>query len=253
MMQAKKCAGWLAWLSALMCWSMVAQGAEVWKLASTEWPPFSTETLPGGGAGILALQEIMQPYGVTIEYEMLPWARAKDMVNTTDGYVGYYPSWPDEVVASQSFASEVVFRSPVGFAQRKDAPIAWTSFDDLKTITIAVVASYVYPKEFQDRISSGAISSLAADDDATALKMLASGRVQAAAVDKNNMLYLLRTDPDLKASAEALDFNAKELNATALVIGFKDTPENKARAAKLKEALSKQSAQEKVDAYIKSY
>jgi len=62
------------------------------------------------------------------------------------------------------------------------------------------------------------------DNDATALRMLGAGRVDAAAIDKFVMRDQLNTNPALKDIRDKVQFDDKVLIDYDLVVAFADTP-----------------------------
>lgn len=224
--------------------------AEVWRLTSLHWPPYSGSEVDHGGAGIAALRRVLASMGDSLEVEFLPWSRAQRKAAKNNDIVGYYPAWPSEV-HDGFFASEVVFHSPVGFAELRDAPIAWQKLDDLVGKRIAVVSTYTYPDDFQQLINSGKLEIVQAQSDAAALRMLARQRVDAVAIDRFVMAHLLANDPSLEPSAEQIQFHERELVRYELVIAMRDTPSNHVRADRLQAALRKNDAQAIVSEFFK--
>ena len=88
-----------------------------------------------------------------MEFNFLPWERAI-AVGAEDGFVGYYPAWPEDVVEGFS-QSPVIFTSPVGFIEPKNKPLAWTSLADLTGKKIGIVNGYGNTKSFNDAVASG--------------------------------------------------------------------------------------------------
>ncbi len=219
-----------------------AAKAELWRLTSLNWPPYAGVEVEDRGAGIKALREVLASMGDTLPVEFLPWSRAQRKAADEPGIVGYYPAWPSEVYDG-FFASEVVFRSPVGFAELRRAPITWQGLDDLVGQRIAIVSTYTYSDDFQALINSGKVRVVKAESDAAALRMLARGRVDTVAIDQFVMAYLLNNDPSLRPLAEQFPFNEREMISYELVIAMRDTQTNRDRAKRLEAALLKMDAQ----------
>ncbi len=247
-MKGKEAALAVSMAAALVSGAAAAQ-AETWTITSLDWQPFSGADMDRDGAGIHALREALATVGVTLEVDYLPWRRAKAVAASDDSVVGYYPSWPSEV-DDGFFASPVVFTSPVGFGERVDAPISWSDAADLTGYRVGVVGAYVYPEAFQDLADSGAIATSEAVDDATALRMLIGGRVDAVAVDRYVMDYQLNTSADLSGEAGNIQFNDTILIDYDLVIAFAESGENRERAALLEEALGNVDTQQIIADYI---
>ena len=226
-----------------------AAKAETWTITSLGWQPFSGPDMSGEGAGIHVLREALKTEGVDLKVEFLPWKRAKAMAASDDDVVGYYPSWPSEVVDG-FFGSETVFTSPVGFAETTESPISWENPADLSKYTVGTVSAYIYPDSFQDLVDDGTLDTVDVDTDATVLRMLGAGRVDTAAIDKFVMQYQLNTNPDLAGIADKLQFDERTLIDYDLVLAFTDSSANRERAATLKKALGNIDAQEMIADYL---
>jgi polar amino acid transport system substrate-binding protein len=186
--------GWLffAALGIGVGWSEInpAQAAEVWKVASLEWPPFSGAKLPDGGSGIKALRDSLKENGIDLVVEYFPWARISLQASTPD-FVGFYPAWPEDVVKGYS-SSATLFKSPLVIAQNKKSPLKTATIDDLKGKYVAVVQGYGNTKEFNDMVAKGVIIGDSGPDDITGVKKLEAGRVDAMVIDRNVLNYILK-------------------------------------------------------------
>lgn len=207
--------------------------AEKWLITTLEWPPFSCEKCPEQGAGCKALKEAMKAVGVEVEFVFLPWTRAiKDGAEAK--YVGYYPSWPEDVTAGFS-ASATVFKSPIGFVEPKGKPLAWNTLADLKGKNIGTVQDYGNTKEFNKLIKDGVIKTEVVASDDVNVKKVAGGRIDGAIIDLNNAKWYLATD--LKDLADKVQINPKAIEDKDLLIALNAS--GVAKKAKLEEALKK--------------
>jgi polar amino acid transport system substrate-binding protein len=236
-------------LSAAMICAAPAVAAETWTITSLKWPPFSGSDLKKQGAGIHALRTALATVGVDLNVQFLPWKRAKAVARRDADIVGYYPSWPSEVVDG-FFASATVFRSPLGFAEPDRKPLEWSDLDDLDGRKIAFVKTYIYPDALERKTAEGTIESIDANTDVTALRMLARGRVDTVAIDKFVMRYYLNTDRRLAEARDRITFDETPLVNYDLVLAFRDTTANKARAKTLKKALANVNPQTEIAAYL---
>lgn len=236
--------------SVLICSLFIAVttlAAEKWKMTTLEWPPFTCEKCPDGGAGIKALKEALKAEGVDAEFVFLPWERAIAEAKT-DKYVGYYPAWPEDVVEG-FVGSDVIFKSPIGFAESVEKPIGtWSVLADLKGKTIGVVQGYGNTKEFMDLVKSGVIKSDSSVDDATVVKKVAAGRFPGGGgiIDVNVFKYFMQND--LKDQAGKVRMNAKILADKDLLVALKASDAKKNEI--LKKAVAKANTQKIVDEYL---
>ena len=214
----------------LMQWSGAAL-AEKWVLTTLEWPPFACEKCPEQGAGVKALRDAMKTVGVEVEVVFMPWARAVAEAEKP-AYVGYYPAWPEDVVAG-FVPSPVIFRSPVGFIEPTGKPLAWESLADLKGKRFGVVQGYGNTKEFNEAAAAGVFRTDVVPTDQQNVQKVAAGRLDGAFIDLNNARWFL--SGELKDLAPQVTINAKSLADKDLLVALGKA--NADKAAKIEEAL----------------
>lgn len=191
-------------------------------LTSLDWPPYSGKDLPGGGASIQVARAAFEAMGYTLKVDFYPWSRAVALAKDEGSkYAGYFPEYYSDGVAKEFNYSDVMGNGPLGFAERSDKPIDWSSHDDLSNFSIGVVQDYVNEAEFDKRVASGKIKVQAVTSDATNLVKLVNGRIDMAVVDSNVMDYLIKTDNRLKGKGDQLQFNKKMLEDKKLYVCFK--------------------------------
>lgn len=228
----------------------LATYAEKWKVTSLDWPPFSGSKLPDGGAGILALREALKAEGIELEVEFLPWTRAIRKAQEAD-VVGYYPAWPEDVVAGFT-KSDVMFKSPVGFAEPVGRPLVWTKMEDLKGKKIGVVQDYGNTEEFNAAVKAGIILTEVVSSDDINVKKVGGGRIDGAFIDLNNLDYFLKNDlKDLKGKVQA---NSKMIGEKDLLFAINNSFKGSSDAAKkISSGLSKIDAKKIVQDWLNKY
>ncbi|MBO9479170.1 transporter substrate-binding domain-containing protein [Shimia sp. R11_0] len=214
------------------------------QVMSLEWAPYVGSDLPEGGILVSVLEKALAKSGHSLSVEYLPWARSQKKAADDPSVLGYYPAWPSEVQEG-FFASPVIYSSPVGFVQRQDNPINWTTLEDLHGLTVVVVRSYEYPEEFEALMASGAIAVQEASDDAQLLKMVAGGRGDIGVIDRFVMAEMLTT-PEMAKVKDKVAYNERNLVEYPLVLAMRDTPENQALAVALDSALQQMPVDEMV-------
>lgn len=165
--------------------------AETWKITSLEWPPYSGASLPGGGTSIVKLREVLKKQNISLEVEFYPWERAQDYAKKP-GYLGYFPSWPEEVTTG-FVGSKAVDSSHVGVLSSTKKTFTWESLDSMfSSKRVGLVSSYVYPKDIEAAKAkySGNVDS--SPDEAILMKKLSSGRIDAALTDPAVMLHVAK-------------------------------------------------------------
>lgn len=242
---------WGSTLLALALFLAPASGySENIALTSLEWPPYTGADLDGSGASARVLAEALQQVGLGLEVTFLPWQRAVKMAKHDDAYVGYFPEYHAESIEEDFFFSDPIGISFLGFIERRDNPVQWTALEDLKPYTLGVVSGYVNTAEFDAMMASGGLKTDGVIDDATNIRKVAAGRIDMAVMDKFVFLYLLKTDPDLHALADTLQFNGKLLEVKKLYVCLKRNPAGQAAMAKINTGLARIDATSLQDAQI---
>lgn len=192
------------------------------KLTSLEWPPYAGNALPDKGASVAVVKAAYEAMGYKVTVEFYPWERAVQLAkDPAKGYAGYFPEYFSSALESDCTFSPPIGNGPLGFAQNKDAPIKWSTHDDLGKLKIGVVSGYVNEEEFDKRVAAGKqpVEEVVSDDQN--LKKVAAKRIPAAIIDRNVMQYLLKNDASLGAMKDKLSFNDKLLEDKKLYICFR--------------------------------
>lgn len=202
----------------------ISLAREVIQLSTTDWPPYTGADLPDGGAasGVVRAAFAKAGYQVAITYDR--WPRAIEMARKSiDDVIGYYPGYHCRHREGFS-ASRPIGRGPLGFAERIDAPLVWTSLDDIgeRKLKIGTVAGYANTDEFDSKVGTGWIHAIPSPDDATNLGKLLRKRLDAVVVDQLVFQYLKATEPALRQRAHELRFNERLLEDKTLYLCLRD-------------------------------
>jgi polar amino acid transport system substrate-binding protein len=136
-------------------------------------------------------------------------------------------------------------------AQNKEAPISWSSLDDLAKLKVGVVQGYVNTEQFDANVAAKKQTVEAVVSDAQNLNKVAAKRIPVAIIDQNVMTYLLNNDPALAAAKSKLEFNGKVLEDKKLYICFRKGPQGEEYAKALAEGLKKIDVGAIVKAHLK--
>lgn len=202
--------------------------AEPVQLTTLEWPPYVNSD--GSGTSTDRVIEILQGAGIETTVQVFPWNRAVNLAAKDPAWLGVYPEYyseaddadkgGDRCLYSKSFGT-----SPVGFAQRIDAPITWSDHADLTSYTIGVVSGYLNEARFDAMVANGELQTQEVTADDANLKKVAAGRIDAAVIDREVMAHLLA---DMPALAERLEFNPVPLAEHGLHICFEKSDAGRA-------------------------
>ena len=198
-------------------------------IATTDWPPYTQQNLPAGGASSKVVRAAFEKMGYGVEVSFLSWKRAIQLAaKGTDNAIAYFPGYHCRH-RSGFEPSEPIGYGPLGFAENIEAPITWKTLDDLgeQRLKIGTVLGYANTDEFDSKVGSGWIITIPSDDDIANLKKLLRKRIDAAVVDKLTLEYLKATDPVLKEGADKLMFDETPLEEKTLNLCFRADDEGR--------------------------
>lgn len=235
-------------LTALL-FSFQTLATETWRITSLDWKPYTGESLPEGGIGIVILREALKAEGVELDVEFYPWTRA--MLKARDpSYAGFYPAW-EEDIKTGFIKSPVLFKSPVGFVEPRSRPLVWSKLDDLKGKTIGIVQDYGNTLEFTALVKSGVIKTEVVVSDIFNVRKVAAGRIDGAFIDLSNLDYLLKTDA--KDVASKVQANSTVIGTKDLLLAINAKFKNKNAVAVLQSGISKINPDKIINDYKKKY
>lgn len=195
----------------LLITSITVSAAEV-RLATLEYPPYSSELLPEGGSIVELTTRAFAETGHTTRIDFLPWARV--LVELRKGnYDGILPLWPDDIVSEKLIASRPLLYSELGFFIRRDTPVNFTDLSQLAGHKVGVVRGYIYPAEI---MASGIVAEEAVNDLSN-LRKLAARRFDLVLLEQQVGLHLLKREPDLQ---KVLAWQGQTQARIPLFVGF---------------------------------
>ncbi len=132
-------------------------GEETIRIASEEWPPFSSKDLRYYGLMNHIITEAFVIENVKVEYGFFPGPRVLRLVKSGvwDGTGGWTPS--DER-AKDHYFSDTLFDETMVFFHLKTTPFDWKTCNDLKGIEIGTVNGSYYGKEFEKAEKGGKLT-----------------------------------------------------------------------------------------------
>ena len=219
-------------------------------ITTLEWPPYTSEELPKGGATTQVVRQAFEAAGLGINVATVPWKRAIAIAKEDDAVMAYYPGYHCRHVDG-FVASEPIGDGPLGFAQHVNAPVTWSDVDDIgeQKLRVGTVLGYANTDEFDEKAGTGWIRAIPAPDDITNLRKLGRQRLDIAVIDKLVLSYLLATEASLADLADEIEFNGKPLEEKTLYMCFNDDEAGRA----LRDRFNAGLAQVDVDAVIESY
>ncbi|MEC4564213.1 substrate-binding periplasmic protein [Pseudomonas inefficax] len=167
-----------------------APGRETLRLVADNWPPFTDASMPGGGLATSIVTAALARAGYTSGVEEAPWARALRGVNE-GRYDVLINAWYNDSRASIGQFSKAYLVNRIRLLQRKGEAFSYKRQSDLYPYSIAVVRDYAYSPEF-DRDTR--LHKVAVRNFASAVRMLAAGRVGLAVEDEYVARYNLQRE-----------------------------------------------------------
>ncbi|HTH97491.1 MAG TPA: transporter substrate-binding domain-containing protein [Stellaceae bacterium] len=206
-----------------MAWSGAAKAdatEPVIRISTSEWPPYTSQGLPGQGASSALVRHVFQRAGYRVEITFFPFKRAVALAVNDPAYVGYMTEYDDPAVRQHFAFSAVIGVSPLGFAENAQAPVTWHSLEDLRGLRIGVVNGYVNTAAFDAMMQDGQLRTQGVDLDEINLRKLVVRHLDLAVIDGNVAAYLLATTE----KGAPIRMNPHMLENKNLYIAFRHDP-----------------------------
>ena len=117
--------------------------AKIVKIASGEWPPYTSSKLRHGGFLAHIVKEAFETQGYAVEFSYLSWNRGFEMTRLGffDSIIGWTKTKERE---KHFFFSEPIFNKSTSVFQLKNKPISWLHDTDLGQYRVGGVVGYSY-------------------------------------------------------------------------------------------------------------
>ena len=150
------------------------------KIAGSVWPPYIVDQGAEKGAATKLVSEILKRAGYKTDITIETWPRTLEGTS-----VGIYDviisAWYTKKRDAQFQFTDPYFVNTILFVKRKDSPIKFQSYQDLKGLVIGVVNGYAYGDEFDN---AREILKLPSDHLIQNLLKLQQGRIDLTLGDK---------------------------------------------------------------------
>lgn len=168
------------------------------RLVATEFPPYTTAALEGGGIASAITRAALERAGWVMELQYRPWVRALSELQqgAWDGVIGAWQS--PERERFMAFPRPLGITNKIGFLARAGSAIAVHDLSKLAGLKIGTVRDYANPAAFEQ----AKLQRDEAVDDLSNLRKLLAGRIDLALIDKGVAFHLLQTQ--LREAATAL-------------------------------------------------
>lgn len=205
------------------------------KLTTLDWCPYTCVTAPDGGFSTVIVKEAFKAAGYKAEIEFLPWQRAVAKAKDSADVAGYFPEYPADL---DGFTlSPSIGTGPLGLIMRKGVQPPAPTADGIRSLKLGTVTGYINAAPVAAAIAAG-LKPEGVVDDATNIRKLAAGRIDAAEIDQFVFGHILKTDPKLADVKTEVVF-ALPLEEKTLHVAFNQTDYGKKLGAAFAEGLAK--------------
>lgn len=182
------------------------------RLATLEYPPYSSQQLPAGGSIVELTRRAFAVQGHNVQIDFLPWARVRAALRQGQ-YQGALALWPREIKEEQLIASRPLFYSELGLFVRSGDPLQQAELHQLAGRRLGLVRGYGYPQHILD---AGMILEEAVDDISN-LRKLQARRFDLVLLERRVGEHLINQDPQLRGQ---LVWQGLVLERIPLLVGF---------------------------------
>lgn len=220
----------------LMLLSSVAYSSNTIRISTGEYTPYCSSSVKHKGFASHVISEAFARVGYTVEYDFLPWKRAKKQAKNGEYDATSWWAYSEERAKDFLYSDELL-RSSIHFFYMKghNYDFDWKSFDDLKKYRIGVSRSYHYSDEFTAYRKANSGQFEVVNDDEQNFRRLLRGRTDIFPIDTVVGLELLRTKfgPNV---IHQVSFHPRPIASRQ---GFLMFPKANARSDELRKAFNK--------------
>lgn len=167
------------------------------KIASSEYPPYSSEHLKDFGIDNRIVKEAFALVGVKVEYDFFPSARSFKMAKTGI-YDATMPWAKREGIEKYFYYSAPIIQSDTEyFYYLKDTKFKWDiqeqQYQNIKDLRVGAILGNNYGKKFQNAEKEGTIKVVRVTNEIQSLKQLLLKRVDLVSCKKRVCDYILKT------------------------------------------------------------
>lgn len=199
-------------LTLLTLFAQPAQAEAQLRMASLEYPPYSSQYLHDGGSIVALTRRAFAMRGHSVQIDFMPWARVRRALRNRN-YHGALALWPKEIKEEGLQPSRPLFYSNLGLFIRNDHPLTFTDLRELRGQTLGIVRGYGYPQHI---FEAGLILEEAVDD-ITNLRKLHAGRFDMVLLEYTVGNHLINNDEQLRGK---LHWQGNVLERMPLLVGF---------------------------------
>jgi len=223
--------------------------AETINIATGEYPPWTSESLPHGGYINHIVTSAFALSNIKVKFHYMPWKRALEATRVGQFHASSF--WGNnEERRKNYYHSNVINNANFVFFYRKQGnKFTWERLQDLAPYIIGATRGYTYTEEFWDLANTNKLRVSLANNDILNLKKLIEGKIDLFPISKLTGHYLLNRHFSTNEAA-TLSVNPKPLALGKDFILFsKEAQGSKSFLKKFNEGLKTLKAQNKLSEF----
>ena len=146
-------------------------------ISTGDHPPFTSETLSGGGIVNSYISRIAERAGLTAEFHYMPWKRVIETARNGTYQASSYWYYSEEREADFIHVGPVSHEEEVFFVLTDSGVPEWENLEDLQGLRIGATLGYTYTSEFWDLGESGILTLSPAPESLSNFRKLLSARI----------------------------------------------------------------------------
>ena len=223
-------------LSLLLAAPGLAGAGTMVRLASEEWPPFVSASLPDNGMSGAYSAAVYARLGSTVSIDFFPWKRTMEVGMNDARFAGLLAVW-----RTPQRETLCHFSAPIGstmnvLAYLKESPVSAASLRDLREERIGIVAGYSNGEEFDTLVRRGVLRVQEGVNDETNLRKLLGKRFDAMVIERRVLRHLLASSRFTRAERERIAFSENLFHERPVHICFQRNPAGLAQQRAFNEA-----------------
>jgi polar amino acid transport system substrate-binding protein len=188
----------------LLGWQGFAVAAPAVRLASDEWPPFVSASLPDNGLSGAYTLAVFARLGSIAAIDYFPWKRTMEVGMNDPRYAGLLAVWRTPQREMQCHFSSAIGSTLNVLAYLKEAPVVASAWRDLRDMSIGIVAGYSNGEEFDSLVRRGVLRVQEGVNDETNLRKLLGKRFDAMVIERRVLRHLLANHRFSRAERERI-------------------------------------------------
>jgi len=187
--------------------------AETISIASGEYPPWTSESLPNGGYINRLVKEAFALADIDVNFDYMPWKRALEATRLGKYHASAF--WGENQDRNEDFLhSQTIDNIYFVFFYNKqhyDKPFEWKTLSELSAYKIGATRGYTYSKEFWDLHKQDKLRLSISNSDIDSLGKLIRGKIDLFPISEFTGKYLLHRNFS-KTEIELLSISTKPLS-----------------------------------------